>query len=246
MGAAARVEQLVRAATQSLALPDVADMMRSANDRLVPAAIRLGELGWTVPMWATPAFLIEIAALTDADDIDRVFVRQYRAKRLVAFREMISEMLTRASLGRWSHLLQQADRAYRRRDYLIVVPSLLLVVEGLLALSEGSMTRRTRARGVTKRHLRGRREFRAVLWTSVDAFVQCVFKDQDFAGPRPQVINRHWILHGRDAASAREADCLRLFQAIEILSYLVDAGAPQGGARLTRAWSWRAPRHRSV
>jgi hypothetical protein len=45
-----------------------------------------------------------------------------------------------------------------------------------------------------------------------------VFASAPFDACRPDVLNRHWILHGRDVASWRQVDSLRLFVAVDTCS----------------------------
>lgn len=55
------------------------------------------------------------------------------------------------------------------------------------------------------------------MWRSFYYFIKLLFETKPFNQDRPNFINRHWIMHGRDFTNCKQADCLRLFQALYTL-----------------------------
>ena len=55
---------------------------------------------------------------------------------------------------------------------------------------------------------------------SIDSFVKEVFRSISFKDKRPSIINRNWILHGRDIPEWKRVDCIRLFQAIDTFAII--------------------------
>lgn len=64
--------------------------------------------------------------------------------------------------------------------------------------------------------------FDAIFWHNIERFIDELFKNFDFSAAPPDRLNRHWILHGRDASRGSQADSLRLFQAVDTISMLSD------------------------
>jgi hypothetical protein len=55
------------------------------------------------------------------------------------------------------------------------------------------------------------------IWRSIETFFDQLFSYRAFEDPRPDHLNRHWILHGRDIPDWGRADCLRLLQGLETI-----------------------------
>jgi hypothetical protein len=119
--------------------------------------------------------------------------------------------------------MRQCLGAHQAGEYLIAVPALLTAFEGYLfhgAPVPGVTTRATRLTAEKRTALEPGIE--RLAWVSLDAFVAELWRQQRFDGDRPSIINRHWILHGRDALTWGEPDSLRLLQAITTLAMLLD------------------------
>lgn len=58
------------------------------------------------------------------------------------------------------------------------------------------------------------------LWRSTQAFVDTFFANA-FGDVSPDLMNRHWILHGLGIPSGNRIDCVRVLQAIHTFAELV-------------------------
>ena len=199
------------------------DGLERSDQRLEPQARQLGELGWTVPLWASPDLVPVLLEHVDENDLDSVFVSLYTRRRRQNFIQMFRGLETSPVLGQWKPLLRDCRWAYYRGRHRLVVPSLLSTLEGLLAVAGQAWSGRHSPRATARRMSAQRIRFRQSLWASVDSFVAQVFQTWDFSQPPPGSINRHWILHGRAVPDWTQADSLRLFQAIDTLSQIADA-----------------------
>lgn len=227
----ARTAERVAAAREEFfrsSIAHILEQVEGSDRKLQPPVRELGRLGWTVPLWASPALPVVILQRVEPNRIDELFTNTYRKDRYGRFRSLLKGILQRQAVARWRDLLRQCQAAFMRKQYLVVVPSLLLVLEGLLASSDNALATRSSPHAVARRQFTRSNRFRAALWASIQAFVEAIFEARAFSGPRPGLLNRHWILHGRDETSWTEADCLRLFQAIDTLSYIVEFGAQPG------------------
>ena len=189
-------------------------------ERLEREGKGLARLGWPTPMGMTPA---ETYAILDAGTpgaIDRAFVEAFEGNRREYFEKMVQDMIARKELRPWLVLINQSAAAYRQGAYAITVPALVTIIEGVLMHDKGS---RIDVRRVVNERIAQHRtpeEFTAVLWRVLGEYVDELFKNSDFTGPKPTGLNRHWILHGRDVAEWGQADSLRLFLAADTVSSL--------------------------
>jgi hypothetical protein len=178
----------------------------------------LGERGWTIPVEMIPAFTTHLVQSVSPEDTDAVFVEIYSANQGELFDSLAMIITGATDLERWKPLLEQAISAYKRGEYLIVVPALIAAYEGALA---GVVDRPhdQRPRALASNELQEvETNLERLAWSSIDAFTSAVFQSATFAGDRPNLLNRHWVLHGRDVPSWTQADCLRLFQALHTLT----------------------------
>lgn len=188
--------------------------------QLPDEAKRIDDAGWTLPMWATPAEVSHILEAATKRHIDDVFLDYYEADGGANYRQLKSYLLRRESLIRWRPLIEQCFTAFEYDLYLVVVPAMITVVEGAIATVGGADAWRQKDPKQTAKRLLGRSakdSVKRVIWSSVDAFVSHLFEDRSFADTRPPLINRPWILHGRDDPSWTKTDCLRLFQAADTI-----------------------------
>lgn len=195
---------------------DAAEISRRI-ETLMEQATRLGESGWTLPMWATPFEVHQLMQrATENQDLDALFLEYYDADDGAAYESLKRELSAKPKLKRWHPMIEQCFAAFDHRLYLVVVPSMLTVLEGCIAEIGGPKDwQQVNPKQTAKRLLSAIRHqsVRRALWLSIDAFVSRVFVDAPFAGNRPHSLNRAWILHGRDQPSWTRADALRLLQA---------------------------------
>jgi len=189
---------------------------------LLQAAEELGKLGWTIPMWASPTILPRLVTSGDAGAIEKAFVRAYSRNGAEQFTQLSAECKASEFLKPWRPLFQQCVRAYVSRQYRIVVPSLLLTIEGMTVTIAGKQHTVARVRDIARERAARADGIAAAAWLSMAGFLDEVFGRHDFAKlPLPR-LNRHCALHGRSAPNWGRADCLRLFQAIDTLCALAD------------------------
>lgn len=180
---------------------------------------QLGAAGWTVPMWAPPVLVHGLLAhTTSPSEIDQSFVHLYTKSRGRQFREMVNRLMHRETIRPWLPLIEECRYAYTKGRYLVTVPALLAILEGLVATAGEQLHSLQSPRTTAGAKYKDSSGIRALVWASLEAFVGVVFQSHSFSKSRPTLINRHWILHGRDPASWTQADSLRLFQACDTVS----------------------------
>jgi hypothetical protein len=191
---------------------------------LEASARQLGAAGWTVPMWAPPILVHGLLEhTTRASEIDESFVHMYTEKRGKQFREMMDRLKRRKAIQPWLSLMEECRYAYTKGWFLVTVPALLAVLEGLVATAGDQLKSLQSPRKTAGAKYKESKGIRALVWASLEAFVGVVFQSHSFSSSRPPVINRHWILHGRDSSSWTKADSLRLFQACDAVTSILSS-----------------------
>lgn len=189
-------------------------------------ARELGKRGWTMPTWA-PIDWVRCLAKFPAEQLDAGMQREYSRRRNECEKELLARLIDSSALLHWRPLLSECINAYRKRQYRVVVPSLLTVVEGAVLSAKDLRLWKDPKRVATEQgDTRDPGTIRAA-WFSVEAFLGEVFAKHDFSDPRRPLINRHWICHGRDVPEWGRIDCLRLFQALDTISTIIRIQPPK-------------------
>lgn len=187
------------------------------------ASEALAKQGWTTPLWFVPGDTVELLGTGDPHEVDENFLRLYE-EGSEALARLERLLLGHPRLKAWCLVLSQVVTAFCRGDFAVCIPALLMVLEGVLMGDQGDCTAvrsafRSRASEEDPDSIIG------WLWDAAAAFIDELFARASFSGDRPQVINRHWVLHGRDAPDWTRADCLRLMQAIGVIVDLEQRGS---------------------
>lgn len=184
-------------------------------------AENLARMGWTLPVWASPQQTIEIYNLKTEDEVESYFLNVYREDKW-GYAFLKEGLLSDENLDRWQPLIRQSFRAFERGDHQIVIPALLSIFEGLVSELSGRFEQKPNVRQATRHKLQeSSGDVENWIATSIHVFVsEAVFKSHSFKQERPNLINRHWILHGRDHTDWSKVDALKLFHAIQTVSML--------------------------
>ncbi|MCP1122944.1 hypothetical protein NKR74_06280 [Bacillus sp. 3103sda1] len=192
----------------------------------VESAEKLGERGWTFPLSMTPGEVVEIS---DAEDIDAEIEEYFSHNNGYAYTRMKRDVLDHKLVESWKSLLEQCFNSYENGNYLVAIPNLLIIVEGIarMLISEKFEKYKTKQRTSLREQYKKVREdvptdrMYVVAYVSVVGFLNQVFQQGNFdRNPtRFPIINRDWVLHGKDAPSNwKKVDALRLFNAIYSLT----------------------------
>ena len=202
---------------------ELADAVRRGIDDLTRAGRDLAAAGWSVPMSLTPAETYDVFRDSGSpEEIGLRFVQLYERDDGQHFSRIADDLLYWDILAPWRTLLEQTFAAYRRRDFVVTVPALLTVCEGLLMIGAGN---NVKVRDAVRKRSEAENEkspksIRAIVWLNIRLFIEELFRSSEFTGPAPVRLNRHWVLHGRQASEWTQADCLSLLQAVHTISSL--------------------------
>lgn len=122
-------------------------------------------------------------------------------------------------------MLEQARDVFDRKLYLVCVAALLPILDGLAHRAwDREFHRKRRRKKFFDEKMATAEPNTATfyLWRSTRVFVETVFADADFASDtHPNILNRHWVVHGLGLPTGSRMDCVRLLQGIHSFENLV-------------------------
>jgi hypothetical protein len=199
------------------------DQLAKALERARIASEHLAGLGWTMPMSLSPRDIVELAD-KPADEVDIFFVDFYTANNCAELTLLNKGFEARASLDQWKQLLGKCFESFATKKHIITVPALLTVIDGVVAKA-GNKALAWRIDPATicaEKAAAAGESVNGWGWNSLKLFFDKLFQPAPFSQNRPALINRNWILHGRDAANWTIADSLRLFNALQTIDSMME------------------------
>lgn len=195
--------------------------MVSVMKQLEDAVVRLADFGWTMPPYLTPRESSYLSKLENKNELDDFFVDYYKNESGSEFNRLTSDLISNKRLNQWKELIEECISAKQSGNFLITIPSLITIIEGAIARYFDSTG--TRIIGLcNEEYLKcDEHSIMKVVWKSIHSFIQNIYQKNQFDKERLVIINRHWILHGRDSHAWTEADSLRLFQALHTLGLVI-------------------------
>jgi hypothetical protein len=201
--------------------PDISQRLISTYQRWEASGKRLAELGWTVPMNFTMSQAVALSDPANSDeDIERCIVDFYLCDQHKQLRCLFNDLIASEVLIQWHPLIRQCFEAFELNLHLVTIPSLLSVLEG--AIAQKCNTFRTKNVHITtptkekasQENQRSPYSIEYFIWSDLATFIGKLYELSDFSKGRPPLLNRHWILHGRDSTQWTVADAIRLFNAL--------------------------------
>ena len=205
---------------KSILDPEFIAKLPKAHKEFVRRAEVIGSAGWTIPMWMDFSDVHKAydAASHSRLQLDEYYLDFYRSKRgVVEFENIVNTLISAKNTDRWKPLLRESKCAFDAGHFVVCVPALLSILEGLLLENAGKLGTRTGPKQVAGDKKEDSSD--AFVVAAIDAnmynFICVLYKDHDFGKKEPEMLNRHWVLHGRCLPTTPEADAIRLFQALE-------------------------------
>ncbi|WP_074625613.1 hypothetical protein [Bacillus cereus] len=199
-------------------------------DRLYKeAAESLGQKGWTIPMKMTTSDKIKLAEIQDQNELDLIFQKFYEIEENYVY--IKSKILEHRLVQEWRELLSQCFDSYEKGNFLIVIPNLFIIIESLAhslisprfqKYVDPKIKRKPALRNQydkVQQEIEDDRTY-IIYYVSVAEFFKSVFKGGNFDKhpTRLPIINRDWVLHGRDYPSNwKRVDALKLFNALQTI-----------------------------
>jgi hypothetical protein len=198
-------------------------------------AERVAQSGWTLPRHLSSPELEDLVEMSTAADgrlehekVDAFLVAHYTADDHTVLRRVQTELLLKPTLSRWRKLLNECFEVFYKGKHVITVPALLSIIEGIISSEEKAGNTNVGQKfliGICARKAKASRTIKGAGWRSLEVFIEKLFAPVPFDSTRPNLINRNWILHGRDRDTANWtiADSIRLFNAVQTLDFAAAA-----------------------
>jgi hypothetical protein len=209
-----------------------------ARSILYGLAEYMGKFGWTVPYSTINGFFngaLKHDALSQGvtvtnEEISSYFMSHYSEDN--NFDLMINSIMNNSEIKQCHQAIEQSVYAYKNNMFILSISTLIPVLEGILSTFEEDKTNirmikvcKEMVDAVEERLTIDPTNLQAILnktlWISCYHFITALYQKSDFSGAEPEMINRHWILHGRTAFNNSQIDSIRIFNAIETVSSIV-------------------------
>ena len=191
-------------------------------EKLNSVAEKVAKKGWTIPFNFTMSAMF---FLSEKDNLDPLFVEYYTEDDNKHFKELVKKNIESKYLESMEEIYCQCVDAYNRGHFLLTIPSLLVVLEGLLARflenKKSVYMIQLCKTEIQKLQIGSKHTVREAAWASILSFIQELYRSEPFDENEPEFINRHWILHGRTHVKWDISDSLRLFNAIDTVIHLL-------------------------
>ncbi|PGW22242.1 hypothetical protein [Bacillus cereus] len=191
------------------------------------AAESLARKGWTIPMNMDIEEIFELSQIEDKAVIDSSFQTFYSKEK--EFQFIKTNILEYELINGWKELLEQCFENYEKGNYLIVIPNLFIIIENisniLISPRYQKYLNHNKRTSLRTKYKKVQQDIDSnsvyiIFYVSVAEFLSEAFAFGDFDNNpiRLPMINRDWVLHGRDdPKNWKQVDALRLFNALQTI-----------------------------
>nr|WGE06527.1 hypothetical protein P5658_13225 [Bacillus subtilis] len=178
--------------------------------------------GWTLTEEIPIQFYLDDAFLGyDQKELDNTFVSYYERdnyKQLDGLKEVLLEGLG----DRWKELIEHSFELYVEGGFRISIPTLITIIEGEMSELTESLKVGMKLMSEFKDKIDESDKYLAIASYSIFYFFEDkLFKTHLFDEERQPMINRNWILHGRDNPQHwGKADALRLLNTLATIQFI--------------------------
>jgi hypothetical protein len=200
---------------------DLDKIMKELPHALNTASAEMAKAGWAIPMLFTPREFVYVSQLISQLDIDNYMFDYYMSANKKPLRYISEEILESESLSMWRPLLEECVKVVGLGLYRVAIPGLMTVVEGAASKYCGKLQSQSLKIVDPIQEIAGKlnsTSMKGIMAVSVSLVIANLFAPSGFDGDKPCLINRHWILHGRDSPDWAGADAVRLMNLLDVLS----------------------------
>lgn len=181
----------------------------------------LADAGWTLHMLHFTPELLHVVGTHSREELDAYFYNYYSKNNNEILIVVFRQIQENSNIAQWKNLIDECINAYQNNYKLIMIPCLISIIEGLISkvLNNPQSTKIMKPCNDIAKEKDG---VDKLVWLSIYKFIKRLFDNHDFGDMRPVVINRNWILHGRDETNWEQVDAIRLFVAIHTLVFAIE------------------------
>lgn len=153
----------------------------------------------------------------NGSDIEKVVCSYYFGNNECNMERVISRCQQNEQVQKYVELYGQIISAYRIDHYLIACIGLFSLIDGVLAdVSEQTTTNFKRRLDVVKEKMGSEKKLSEIdrktlcIYKAFKSFDTSIFSYSKFSEQEPQIVNRHWDLHGRTHREHNKMDFLKV------------------------------------
>lgn len=150
-------------------------------------------------------------------DIEEVVCSYYFGNNEFNMERVISRCQQNEQVQKYAELYDQIISAYRINHYLIACIGLFSLIDGVLAdVSEQTTTNFKHRLDVVKEKMGSEKKLSEIdrktlcIYKAFKSFDTSIFSYSKFSEQEPQIVNRHWDLHGRTHREHSKMDFLKV------------------------------------
>ncbi len=171
--------------------------------------------------------------INESENVDEIIKSYYFENNYEKLNSLIHRCLENCLLKEYGSFLSEVMNSYNNEDYQITCLGLLAIIDGLLTdISKSTITNyKDRIKSITDKI------DKKVEISQIDRKLLCVYLsistrelfndsilgNSNLNDKEPDLLNRHWLLHGRTHKSYDKYDCLKAFLWIESLIILYES-----------------------
>ncbi|WP_026584007.1 hypothetical protein [Bacillus sp. J33] len=183
--------------------------------------------GWTLTgEMGLGDYLNEELLLLSQEEVDAYFLAYYKFKndelKIQHYDETKAEIIETIN-AKWVEIIQSSFKCYDLGMYKMAIPNLLMIIEGEISEIADSGLVGGKLLTHWKKDLDTESDqFDAIALYSAYLFLrEVLFKTREFHKKRLKVINRNWVLHGRDDPIYwKEEDYFRLINTLSSIQFV--------------------------
>ncbi|MDR4225929.1 hypothetical protein FO507_00800 [Bacillus mojavensis] len=182
------------------------------------------KIGWALTANMDILTYRKALGLTSPSQVNKLFYEYYTNDDLINLKIEFDEIKTRIP-NEFKSLVFQCISCFLRGDWHITIPSLITIVEGLIAKFLKTNKHSSYLLSHWEKKINPKEnELTYALSVSLHEYIgNSLFTYKSFKDDRGEGLNRNWILHGRDTPDSWEdVDSIKLFILISALLFIFE------------------------
>lgn len=179
-------------------------------------------VGWTLTgEMPTNLYLRDEYLKMKHDEIDQIFISFYEQNEYQQLKSLVNTLKDGLS-ERWSEIFDHSLDLYLEGKFKIAIPALISIIEGELSMILGTQSIGNQLMKQFKSKLDDKLKILTIATYSAYYFLdEHLFTHRNFSDSRLPLLNRNWILHGRDnPENWKKVDVLKLLNTLSTLQFI--------------------------
>ncbi|MFT4400485.1 hypothetical protein ACMX2I_10645 [Bacillus sp. SW14] len=225
-------QKLIESATVSLSMPSIPKLphiniklpkINIDYERIEKVTDHNSLHGWTLTgEIPTHIYLNDEFLTMSQEEIDNFFLSYYEENDFKEMRGLKRSLLDGLD-KKWHGLIEDSFSLYENGKFRMLIPTLMTIVEGEISEVAKSAEVGWKLIGDFKNSFSSETDKLIIIscYSALKFFDKRLFKRHEFYKNRREIINRNWVLHGRDDPQKwGKADAVRLFNTLSTMQFI--------------------------